>query len=72
MGKVHNISKTHDGSVLIEAMNNDQVPKLIEIKKLCDYEVNVHGPVEYLLRSCYFYRLLCALLLYKKKITSSI
>ena len=45
MGKVQNISKTHYGSLLIENMNKDQVPKLIEIKKLCDYEVIVvlHG-----------------------------
>ena len=43
--KVYNISKTHDGSLFIEAMNTDQVPKLIEMKKLCDYKVIVvlHG-----------------------------
>ena len=45
VGKVNNIPKTYDGSLLIEAMNKDQVPKLVEIKTLCEYEVIIvpHG-----------------------------
>ena len=45
IGKVKHISKTHDGSLLIEEMNKDQDPKLAEIKNLCDLTVIVvpHG-----------------------------
>ena len=41
MGRVENISKAHDGSLLIQAINKDQVTKLAELKMLCDYEVLV-------------------------------
>ena len=45
VGKVYNISKTHKGNLLVEALSKDQVPKLKELTKLCDYEVVVvpHG-----------------------------